>query len=59
MASEFEGGKVDGPVGTVSERTATAESTSGYKSPFVFEPVRRKMRLEAQDGVTVNTTIEQ
>lgn len=59
MARDIKGGVVDGPHGTVSTRTAMAESGSGYKSPFFFEPVRRKLRLVARDGVQTNAILEQ
>lgn len=58
MAREFLGDKLEGPNGTVSERTARAESEIGYKSPFAFEPMRRKMRLEARGGGEANAVLE-
>jgi len=59
MAKEVDSGVLGGPNGTVSARVEAAESASGYKSPFVFEPVRRKLRLAARDGVQTNTILEQ
>lgn len=59
MAREIELSNIDGPSGTVSARVASAESSHGYKSPFVFEPMRRKMRLEPRIGVETNGVIEQ
>ncbi|KAI5273124.1 AB-hydrolase YheT [Aureobasidium subglaciale] len=45
MAREYETGRKDGPTGTLSEMTRTATSNTGFKSPFAFEPMRRKMYL--------------
>ena len=45
MAREYETGRKDGPTGVLSDMTRTATSNSGFKSPFVFEPMRRKMYL--------------
>ncbi|KAG9830431.1 hydrolase, alpha/beta fold family, partial [Aureobasidium melanogenum] len=45
MAREYNSGRKDGPTGTLSEMTSKAISNSGFKSPFVFEPMRRKMYL--------------
>ncbi|THX01159.1 AB-hydrolase YheT [Aureobasidium pullulans] len=48
MAREYETARKDGPTGTLSEMTRTATSNTGFKSPFVFEPMRRKMYLPEQ-----------
>jgi hypothetical protein len=48
MAREYETGRKDGPTGILSEMTRTATSETGFKSPFAFEPMRRKMYLPEQ-----------
>jgi len=45
MARDYDSGRKDGPTGVLSEMTRTATSNTGFKSPFVFEPMRRKMYL--------------
>jgi hypothetical protein len=45
MAREYETDRKDAPTGILSEMTRTATSNTGFKSPFAFEPMRRKMYL--------------
>jgi hypothetical protein len=49
MAREYETARKGGPTGILSEMTRTATSESGFKSPFAFEPMRRKMYLPEQE----------
>ncbi|GAB7354861.1 hypothetical protein MBLNU459_g5236t1 [Dothideomycetes sp. NU459] len=48
MARDIDTSNVQGPHGIVCEQTAKASSGSGYKCPFVFEPMRRKLYLESE-----------
>ena len=45
MAREYETDRKDGPTGVLSEMSRTATSDAGFKTPFAFEPMRRKMYL--------------
>ncbi|KAL1311081.1 hypothetical protein AAFC00_001290 [Neodothiora populina] len=58
MADDIDVGKIDGPKGTMAPRAAVAENATGYKSPFVYEPVRRKLRLDYRDSVKTNAALE-